>query len=74
MTRRSHDRYRAAVDRRWPAALLVCLLALSYFVAGQYQRAEPEPAVGSDYRAPVPNPELEPDRPDLIGEPRIDEP
>jgi hypothetical protein len=47
---------------------------LSYVVTGQYQRAEPDPDVESGYRAPVANSELEPDRPDLIGEPRIDEP
>mgnify|MGYP001814082913 CR=1 FL=1 len=68
------DKSRSAVDRRWPALLLVCLLALSYVVTGQFQRTEPEAGVETDYRAPVANPVLEPDRPDLIGEPRIDEP
>jgi hypothetical protein len=54
--------------------LLICLLASSYVVTAQFQRAEPGTGVETNYRAPVANPVLEPDRPDLIGEPRIDEP
>jgi hypothetical protein len=54
--------------------LLISLLALSYVVTAQFQLVEPEPGVETDYRAPVANPVLEPDRPDLIGEPRIDQP
>ena len=74
MTPAGFDQARPAVGRRWPALLLVCLLALSYVVTAQFQHAEPEPGAETDYRAPVANPVLEPDRPDLIGEPRIDEP
>lgn len=51
------------------AATAAALLA-SRFDGNKLESALPN----EDYRAPLRNPVLEPDRPDLLEEPRIDEP
>ena len=60
--------------RTGTALLLVSLLLASCQPGSPPANQEPGPETNSDLRAPVANPVLEPDRPDLIGEPRIDEP
>jgi hypothetical protein len=59
--------------RLWPAIILVVFLALGYVAAGQHAAETPGMPAASEIRMPVANPPLEPDRPDLLGEPRIDD-
>ena len=51
---------------------LVVLAAAAFVTLGTGDR-DPERRLETDYRAPVGNPPVEPDRPDLIEEPKIDE-
>jgi hypothetical protein len=61
--------------RRQRLVIGILLLGVIIFATGKYLRAAAEKPAGDipEYRMPVANPVLEPDRPDLIGEPRIDE-
>ena len=58
---------------KWAIALLIIVTVVLVFLprlATEEDRALPK----SEPRMPVTNPPLEPDRPDLIGEPRIEDP
>ena len=52
------------------ALILLVLFALSILVYRDFT-IEQDPEESEDYRMPLTNPTLEPDRPDLIGEPRL---
>lgn len=52
--------------------ILVALAALGFAASNFFGHQGQETAV-PDYRLPVANPPVEPDRPDLLEEPRIDE-
>lgn len=59
---------------RQAAAIVMLALAIIGFGIYGYLVASESPAVSENtLRIPLVNPTLEPDRPDLIGEPRIDE-
>lgn len=60
---------------RWRLAMAVALVGLTLFAGGKLLQTGAEKSADDilDYRMPVANPVLDPDRPDLIGEPRIDE-
>jgi len=65
--------------RRVPASLLLALLllaaaAFSWYLAREAPQAPPPGPLPGEARIPVANPPLEPDRPDLFEEPRIEEP
>jgi hypothetical protein len=58
----------------WIATIAVGLLVATYLLVPMAGTDTPTVEFDSEFRAPVANPVLEPDRPDLIEEPRIDEP
>ena len=64
---------RPGTRRLGPAIILIVFLALGYVAAGQLAAETPSTPAASEIRMPVANPLLEPDRPDLLGEPRIDD-
>ena len=68
----SADRLSKATNRFTLALVLVACAALAFEIY-KYFDAQNRAVVTSDFRMPVANPILEEDRPDLIGEPRIDE-
>ena len=68
----SADRLAKATNRFTLALVLVALAALGFEIY-KYFDIRDRDEVSSDFRMPVANPILEEDRPDLIGEPRIDE-
>lgn len=51
----------------------LALAAAAYLASRSPGESDAPPLPYEEYRAPVQNPPLEPDRPDLIEEPRIDE-
>jgi hypothetical protein len=55
--------------------MALALIGLAIFAGAKFMRSGDDKRGDDipDYRMPVANPVLEPDRPDLIGEPRIDE-
>ena len=55
------------------AILLAGIAIVAYTVYRHVFAEAPPPGGVRELRMPVANPELEPERPDLIGEPRIDE-
>jgi len=69
---KSADRLTKATNRFTLALVLVALAALGFEIY-RYFDVQDRNEVTSDVRMPVANPILEDDRPDLIGEPRIDE-
>jgi hypothetical protein len=56
-----------------PLALLLVTGIVVYGIITHYQNRDTTAIETSERRMPVTNSPLEPDRPDLIGEPRIDE-
>ena len=59
---------------RLKTAILLAGMAIVAFAVYRHVFTDaPPPADVQELRMPVANPELEPERPDLIGEPRIDE-
>ena len=59
---------------RYVVAATVILMLVAFF-SSQSERPERQSVTpGSDRQLPVTNPPLEPDRPDLIGEPKIGNP
>ena len=70
---KSADRLAKAANRFTLALLLVALLALAFEVFRYFDMREREQTALSSYQLPVANPLLEPDRPDLLAEPRIEE-
>ena len=69
---KSADRLTQATNRFTLALVLVALAALGFEIY-RYFEDQDRNEVTYDVRMPVANPILEEDRPDLIGEPRIDE-
>lgn len=69
---RSADRLTRAMNRFTVALVLVALAALGFEIYKYFDDRDRN-EVTSDFRMPTANPILEEDRPDLIGEPRIDE-
>jgi hypothetical protein len=55
------------------ALALVALAVLGFVVFKFVDGRGNESQLHADFRAPVANPPVEPDRPDLLEEPRIDE-
>ena len=53
--------------------LLVALVVIGFGIYEHFNRSERQENTNENLRIPVTNPLLEPDRPDLIGEPRIDD-
>ena len=70
--RKSADRLTQATNRFTLAIVLVALAALGFEIY-RYFDDQDRNEVTTDYRMPTANPILEEDRPDLIGEPKIDE-
>lgn len=70
---KSADRLANATNRFTIALVVVALAALGFEIFKYFDVRSAEQAVTADYRLPVANPPLEPDRPDLIEEPRIEE-
>ena len=62
---------RALANRFTLALVLVALAALGFEIYKYFDLRDHEPPLPADYRIPVANPPLEPDRPDLKEEPRI---
>ena len=60
--------------RRLGAIVLVILLALFHAFTGPAETQSPAAGQGDEIRMPVSNPPLEPNRPDLFREPRVDDP
>lgn len=54
--------------------VLVALAALAFVLSDHVTDQRDQRQLRADYRAPVANPPVEPDRPDLFEEPRIEEP
>lgn len=71
---KSADRLATATNRFTLALVLVALAALGFELYKYFDVRPTDQTVRSDYRMPVANPPLEPERPDLIEEPKIDEP
>ncbi len=55
-------------------AVLVALAALAFMLNDYVKDQRDQRQLRADYRAPVANPPVEPDRPDLFEEARIEEP
>ena len=53
--------------------LLVAMAALGFVILEYVDDRGHEQQLPADFRAPVANPPIDPNRPDLIEEPRIDE-
>jgi len=68
----SADRLTRATNRFTLALVLVALAALGFEIYKYFDDRDRNEAT-ADFRMPTANPILEEDRPDLIGEPRIDE-
>lgn len=62
-----------AIGRLRPLILLAGAVAICYGIYQQFQAQETVHQAMPNMRMPVTNSPLEPDRPDLLGEPRIDE-
>ena len=69
---RSANRLTQATNRFTVALVLVALAALGFEIY-KYFDDQNRDELSSEYRMPTANPILEEDRPDLIGEPKIDE-
>jgi hypothetical protein len=67
------SRLNSAIIRVWPLLLLAGAAVIAYGVYTRVSEHGDVPEAASDIRVPITNAPLEPDRPDLIGEPRIDE-
>jgi hypothetical protein len=63
----------AVFIRPWTAIVLFGMAFVAYSVYRHVFADAALPTAVQELRMPVANPELEPERPDLIGEPRIDE-
>lgn len=63
---------RRLLDGRWVVVLVATLIALGILFLDLLEPRKTE-HTSAETRMPVANPLLEPDRPDLIGEPRIEE-
>ena len=62
-----------SVTRRTKRLLvLIALAALGYAGFWYLEIGDQDVPMQADYRAPVANPPIEPDRPDLLEEPRIE--
>jgi len=59
-------------SRQKTAIVMLVLTALGVGIYGYLETSEPLAVSENDLRMPIANPPLEPERPDLIGEPRID--
>ena len=53
--------------------LAVALAVLGWVVVGHLDERDEEPQLQAEYRVPNANPPVDPNRPDLLEEPRIDE-
>ena len=63
----------SAVFRMRPVVLLIGAAIISYGLYRHFSATVADTSAATDIRMPITNAPLEPDRPDLIGEPRIDE-
>lgn len=62
------------MTRRTIRRIVLVVLAVVVFMLFQYIEVQGDRRqLQADYRAPVANPPVEPDRPDLFEEPRIEE-
>jgi len=52
---------------------MLVLTAIGFGIYSYLETSEPHAVLENTPRIPIANPILEPDRPDLIGEPRLDE-
>ena len=60
-------------SRQTAAIVMLVLTAIGFGINGYLETSESQAVTGNAPRIPIANPTLEPDRPDLIGEPRPDE-
>ena len=70
---KSADRLTKATNRFTLALVLVALAALGFEVYKYFDVRDREQQASTGFRMPVANPPLEPDRPDLIEEPKIED-
>ena len=71
--RKSAERLASATRRFTVAVVLLAVAALGFEIYKYLDDCPPEQQLSSDVRMPVANPPVEPSRPDLFEEPRIDE-
>lgn len=60
-------------SRQTAAIVMLVLTAIGFGIYSYLETSEPHAVLENTPRIPIANPILEPDRPDLIGEPRLDE-
>lgn len=70
---RQKFRLLAAAVRVRPVILLIGAAIIGWGIYSHWKQRTEAVDAASDIRMPITNAPLEPDRPDLIGEPRIDE-
>jgi len=71
--RRRHSFVSRHFSRQTVAIVMLVLSVIGFGIYGYLETPEPRAVSGNTPRIPIANPALEPDRPDLIGEPRLDE-